>query len=140
MPTIDPELRLQVAVGVLGNCRGQYLVQQRPKGKPCPGQWEFPGGKIEPGEIPRNALARELLEELGVTVLDAAALATIYHDYDHARVKLEVFSVTRFEGCPRGLEGQQTRWCNLTEIQQLDVLEAVYPIINELILFNSQPG
>ncbi len=138
MPIIDPEQRLRVVVGVVGNLRGKYLVQQRPQGKPCPGQWEFPGGKVEPDESVQHALERELSEELGITVLESVELTTLCHDYDHARVKLEVFIVNRFAGSPAGLEGQEIRWCSLSEIGELNVLEAVYPILDELLRFHSR--
>ena len=133
MPTIDPDNRLRVVVGIPVNLQGEFLVQQRPPGKPCAGQWEFPGGKIEPGESSRHALVRELQEELGIVVMELRKLTIIKHDYDHARVRLEVFIVTRFDGIPAGLEGQLIRWCSLATIGELDVLEAVYPILDQLV-------
>ncbi len=137
MPTIDPDNRLRVVVGILVNLQGEYLVQQRPPGKPCAGQWEFPGGQIETGESTQRALVRELQEELGILVLELRELTILQHDYDHARVRLEVFIVTRFDGIPAGLEGQVTRWCSLATIGELDVLEAVYPILEELVTLPS---
>lgn len=135
MPTTAPEYardrRLYVVVGILrrDDC---LLIQQRMPGKPCAGQWEFPGGKVEAGETPGRALRREMQEELGVAVLTARPLAELPFDYAHARVWLEVFLVDSFAGEVVGREGQQTRWLTLAEIRQLDILEAVPPILDAL--------
>ena len=107
-------------------------MQQRTPGKPCAGQWEFPGGKVEPGESPRQALEREMHEELGIETLSPRPLLTLPFDYPHARVWLEVFMVDSFAGEVTGREGQSTRWLTPTEIRQLDVLEAVHPILAKL--------
>ena len=130
--TIDPEPRLAVVVGVLVNPNGKYLVQQRPAGKPCPGKWEFPGGKIESGETDREALAREIFEELGVMISDCMLLMEHNHDYDHARVTLKVYLVERYQGDPTPREGQVISWGGIEEIREMDVLEAVYPILGAM--------
>src|SRR5438309_11521546 len=67
---------------------GAFLLAQRPAGKPYPGYWEFPGGKIEPGEDARAALVRELREELGIEVREASPWITRVYEYTHARVRL----------------------------------------------------
>ena len=129
---IDPDPRLAVVVGVLADTEGRFLVQQRPAGKPCPGKWEFPGGKIEIGETAREALAREIFEELGVTVSGSKPLMHHSHDYDHARVRLEVFLVEHYQGEPVPREGQALAWGDIEAIRKMDVLEAVYPILTGL--------
>ena len=89
---------------------GEFLLAQRPAGKPYPGYWEFPGGKIEPGEDPREALARELREELGIEVLEATPWITRFHTYTHATVRLHFYRVTAWRGEPQPLEDQAIQW------------------------------
>ena len=89
---------------------GEFLLAQRPEGKPYAGYWEFPGGKIEPGEDARAALVRELREELGIEVREATPWITLVHVYTHATVRLHFFRVTRWDGEPRPLEDQAIRW------------------------------
>ncbi len=130
-PAQTAQGRLQVAVGVLRR-QNRLLMQQRTPGQPCAGQWEFPGGKVEQGESPRHALQREIREELGVETVRARPLLALPFDYPHARVWLEVFVVDSFTGQAVGREGQQTRWLTPEEIRCLDVLAAVYPILEAL--------
>jgi 8-oxo-dGTP diphosphatase len=89
---------------------GEFLLAQRPEGKPYPGYWEFPGGKIERGEDARAALVRELREELGIEVREATPWITRVYAYTHATVRLHFFKVTRWEGEPQPLEDQAIRW------------------------------
>ena len=119
-------------VGILVDTSGRFLVQQRPAGKPCAGKWEFPGGKIESSETALEALAREIFEELGVRVSDCRLLMEHNQDYDHARVRLEVFVIKRYRGDPVPREGQTIAWADFDGIREMDVLEAVYPILEEL--------
>lgn len=132
MPTTVPEERIPVAVGVIPDRSGRLLLQQRLEGTPCAGQWEFPGGKLEPGESAGEALCRELREELGIEVRRASRLIEIRHDYPHARVRLEVMRVEAFEGEPRGAEGQAVAWVTAEEAEKLDLLPAAYPILRAL--------
>ena len=124
--------RLHVAVGIVTDTRGRVLVDQRPTGSACSGQWEFPGGKIETGEIPSQALCRELHEELDIGVLDAKPLIVVPYDYDDRQVLLHVWRVLEYRGTPRGREQQPIRWVRLEEIAELDFLPANRPIINAL--------
>ena len=126
------ENRLHVVVGVLKDADGRVLIQERRPGTPKPGKWEFPGGKLEKGEEPWAGLTRELFEELGVAVIEADSLTTVTHDYDHAKVRLDTFLVTRFDGEPLGKEGQQIAWTLIANIGDFDVLEAVWPIVSAL--------
>ena len=99
-----------VAVGILQRADGQVLFAQRPPGKAYAGYWEFPGGKIEQGESPAQALVRELEEELGVHVTVARAWLTQQHVYPHAHVELQFFRVTAWEGEVAPREGQEVAW------------------------------
>ena len=99
--------RVQVAVGVLVRGDGAVLLADRPEGKPYPGYWEFPGGKIEPGESVHAALARELREELGIQVARSYPWTVLDFDYTHARVRLHFRRVFDWRGEPRSLEGQR---------------------------------
>jgi len=86
---------------------GQYLLAQRPPGKVYAGYWEFPGGKVEPGETHLDAVKREIHEELGIEVLHALPWLTRRHVYEHASVELHFFRIVEWRGTPRNLEGQQ---------------------------------
>ena len=132
MPIIDLDSRLQVVVGILKNDNGKYLVQQRREGKPCAGQWEFPGGKIENNETAEQAIQRELFEELDIDVTYSFLLTKITHNYDHANVLLWVYQVEKFKRTARGKEGQVVAWELIDEIRKMDVLEAVFPILDFL--------
>ena len=99
-----------VAVGILRRPDGSVLLAQRPPGKPYAGYWEFPGGKIEPGESSFDALRRELHEELAIDITAAEPLITQRHDYPHAWVELRFFVVTAWDGDIRPQEGQAVMW------------------------------
>ena len=140
MQTTAPDNRLYVVVGVIRSHDGKLLIQPRPIGKPCAGQWEFPGGKLEVGETPGDALSRELKEELGIAITQFSPFMQLGFDYDHANVWLDVFLVTAFEGSEESLEGQSLRWLGIGEIRKLELLEAVYPILDELDTIGVSPN
>ena len=96
-----------VVAAVLLKPNGDYLLAQRPAGKVYAGYWEFPGGKVEPGETRLAAIKREIAEELGVQIVIAHPWLTRFHVYAHASVRLNFFRVTDWRGTLRGLEGQQ---------------------------------
>jgi 8-oxo-dGTP diphosphatase len=107
---------IDVAVGVLFDVRGHVLLAQRPAGKAYAGWWEFPGGKIEAGESVGDALARELQEELGITVAQSMPWMIRRHVYAHAHVRLWFRRVDarlgHWHGQAFGREGQELRWCD----------------------------
>jgi len=120
---------IHVAVAVLRNPRGQVLVSRRLPGSHMAGSWEFPGGKVEPGEDVRAALRRELREELGVRVERAMRLIRIRHDYPDRSVLLDVWEVAAFRGRPAGLEGQPLAWVGTDELPARGLIGADRPII-----------
>lgn len=132
MPITAPD-RIPVSVGVISDRSGRLLLQQRLEGTPCAGQWEFPGGKLEPGESAEQALRRELQEELGIVVRKTLPLLQVCHDYDHARVRLEVMLVEEFDGEPHGAEGQTVIWLSPEEARKLDLLPAAWPILSAAV-------
>ena len=89
---------VEVAAAVIFRADGQYLLGQRGPGTFYPGYWEFPGGKVEKGETPRDALVRELHEELGIEVIEATPWIVREHVYEHAHVRLHFFRVTQWRG------------------------------------------
>jgi len=101
---------IDVAVGVIERPDGQVLLARRPEGKPYAGYWEFPGGKVEPGEPVAEALARELAEELGLAEVRSVPWITVSHTYPHATVRLMFRRVRAWQGEPQAREGQMLAW------------------------------
>ncbi len=101
---------VRVAAAVVTRADGQVLLAQRPAGKAYAGYWEFPGGKLEPGETPRDALDRELREELGLAVRQASPWLVQRFVYPHAHVELHFFRVFAWAGEPVGHDGQAFAW------------------------------
>ncbi len=99
-----------IAVAVLRRADGRVLLADRPTGKPWAGYWEFPGGKVDPGESVDAALARELDEELGIVPTVVHPWITRTYDYPERRVRLHCRRVCAWDGEPRGREGQQLAW------------------------------
>jgi 8-oxo-dGTP diphosphatase len=130
----DQRRRVRVACGVLQNARGEVLLAQRPAGKIAAGLWEFPGGKIEPGETSRQALARELDEELGVAVSAARPLIRFGYEYGDRNVWLETWLVTGFDGTPQPREAQQFTWLEPAATAAYPLLPTVTPIVRALRL------
>lgn len=119
------------AAGVLRR-ENTFLAVQRPEGKIMAGYWEFPGGKLEPGETPEQALCRELNEELGITVTAPEFWQTMLHRYDHGLITLHVFFVPSFTGEPAPLENQELRWVTPDDALALKFLPADIPLVREL--------
>lgn len=123
---------LHVVAAVMYDAAGRVLIAQRPAGKFLAGKWEFPGGKLEPGESAEAGLARELAEELGVQVQSCRPLLSVRHDYPHARVELATLLVERYAGEPAGREGQALKWVRPAELYTEDLLPADRPIVDRL--------
>lgn len=123
-----------VAAGIVQGADGRVLLAQRPPGKPWAGYWEFPGGKIEPGEQPRQALARELHEELGIELDRAHPWITRDYAYPEKRVRLHFFRVPVWHGTPHGREGQQLSWQDPQAVTVAPLLPANAAILQALRL------
>lgn len=122
------------AVGVIQRQDGAVLLGERPVGKPWAGYWEFPGGKIEATETPAHALARELHEELGITVTEMAPWLTRVYAYPEKTVKLHFFRVLAWLGEPHGREGQKLCWQQPDQVRVQPMLPANQPIMQALNL------
>ncbi|MFZ2404121.1 MAG: Nudix family hydrolase [Methylobacter sp.] len=120
---------LQVAVGVVKNPEGKILISLRHADLHQGGLWEFPGGKIEASETAEQALARELKEELNITVTAATPLITVKHQYPDRLVQLNVFLVEQFSGEAKSLEGQPFKWVSPAELEHYAFPAANRPII-----------
>jgi 8-oxo-dGTP diphosphatase len=125
---------LQVVAAVIVRADGRFLLAQRPQGKVYAGYWEFPGGKVEPGEAPELALARELQEELGIEVQQAYPWIARHYVYAHAAVDLNFFRVLEFGGEPHGRENQALAWQSIERIEVAPILPANGPILAALRL------
>lgn len=126
-------LALCVAAGVLEDDQGRVLVAQRPASKHAGGAWEFPGGKLQPDETPREALDRELGEELGVRVRRAEALIDYTHRYADRDVSLFVYRVLDWENEPRSMESQPLRWVAVDQLMDHGLLKADLAIVEALL-------
>ena len=115
--------------------RAEYLLACRPQDKVCAGYWEFPGGKVEPGESLRQALTRELQEELGITVEHAWPWLSRTHDYPHASVRLKFFRVTAWHGDIKPIEHSALTWTTIGNAASVaPILPANGPILRALEL------
>lgn len=125
---------VEVSAAVLTQPDGRVLLAQRPQGKPYAGYWEFPGGKVEPGESLEAALARELHEELGIAVTRACRWITRVFEYPHAIVRLNFFRVFDWQGEPHPHEGQVFSWQQPDAVEVTPLLPANFPILKALSL------
>lgn len=126
--------RIAVVAAVLQQPDGRFLLAQRPQGKVYAGYWEFPGGKVEPGESPLAALQRELHEELGIEVTEAYPWLIREFDYEHADVRLHFFRVRGWYGELHGREAQAFAWQRIDAIEVSPLLPANGPILNALAI------
>jgi mutator protein MutT len=133
--TLDhPGRVIHVVAAAVIDRSGRVLIAQRPAGKTLAGAWEFPGGKLEPGEGRRQGLARELREEINIEIREPRPLLRLRHRYPTGEVLLDVWVVRRYRGEPQGLDGQELRWCSRSELPTADLLPADRPIIGALRL------
>ena len=131
---IEKNRYIEVAAAVLQRPEGSFLLAQRPKDKIWAGYWEFPGGKIEAGETPHQALVRELKEELGIEVQASYPWITRIFNYPHATVRLNFFRVTAWSGELHPHEGQEFAWQQSPDISVSPVLPANAPVLRSLQL------
>ena len=125
---------VRVAAAVILRADGRVLLAQRPPGKHYAGYWEFPGGKLEPGETPAHALSRELHEELGITVRASAPWLVQEFVYPHAHVELHFFRVLAFDGEPASHDGQAFAWQDPHAIDVVPLLPANTRVLAALTL------
>lgn len=112
---------------------GKLLICQRTRHQPMPLKWEFPGGKIEDGEQPAQALRRELEEELGIQALIGKAVARLHHDYKNGgAVELQFFRVDEYAGELENLVFREVRWVECAELPRYDFLEADLTLVRDL--------
>ena len=114
---------------------GRVLLAQRPEGKAMAGLWEFPGGKLEPGEAPEDALIRELAEELGVETKAAclAPLTFASHAYETFHLLMPLYVCRRWWGTPTGREGQALRWVRPRALRDWPMPPADEPLVAHLM-------
>lgn len=125
---------VEVAAAVIQRADGAFLLARRPAGKVYAGYWEFPGGKIEPGEDPERALARELHEELGIDARTCFPWITREYVYPHAAVRLSFFRVTAWSGEPHPREDQAIAWQRFDAPLAEPMLPANAPVLAALAL------
>ena len=124
------KLVLVVAVALV-DADKRILLAQRPEGKQLAGLWEFPGGKLDPGERPEQALIRELREELGIEVQEAclAPLTFASHAYPEFHLLMPLYVCRRWDGVPRAMEGQKLAWARINELRNYPMPPADEPLI-----------
>jgi len=120
-----------VSAVALIDADGRVLLAQRPEGKSLAGLWEFPGGKVEPGETPEAALIRELKEELGIDTWKSclAPLTFASHSYDDFHLLMPLFACRRWEGIVQGREGQNLAWVKPARLRDYPMPPADLPLI-----------
>ncbi len=129
-------MRLLLVVAVaLVDTDGRVLVSERPPGKQLAGLWEFPGGKVEPGERPEETLIRELHEELGIAVEEPclAPLTFASHAYPEFHLLMPLYVCRRWTGTPRPMEGQALKWVRPKALRDIPMPPADEPLIPYLI-------
>lgn len=129
---------IDVVAGLIHDPRGRLLACRRPPDKHLAGKWEFPGGKVEPGESPAQALVRELREELAITVEPGETLSPVVHDYGRGPIRLIPILCTIIAGIPHPHEHDELRWGSAAELARLDLAAADLPILAEWTA--RQPG
>lgn len=138
MPTTGPDPGQMIAVKVvlvsavaLIDADGRVLLARRPEGKSMAGLWEFPGGKVEPGETPEAALIRELKEELGIDTWSSclAPLTFASHSYPDFHLLMPVFACRRWQGMAQAREGQELAWVAPARLRDYPMPPADLPLI-----------
>ena len=124
-----------VAACALIDADGRVLIAQRPEGKSMAGLWEFPGGKVEPGERPEETLIRELNEELSIVVSEPclAPLTFASHVYPDFHLLMPLYVCRRWEGTVRATEGQQLAWVRPNRLRDYEMPPADVPLVPHLM-------
>ncbi|WP_375396108.1 (deoxy)nucleoside triphosphate pyrophosphohydrolase [uncultured Sphingomonas sp.] len=125
-----------VAAAALIGLNGHVLVQRRPPGKAMAGMWEFPGGKVESGETPEAALARELVEELGIVIEHATPVAFASQAIGQRHLLLLLYRCARWTGVPKALEASELRWAAIDDLATLAMPPADRPLVAALKSFS----
>ena len=120
-----------VAAVALIDAEGRVLLAQRPEGKSMAGLWEFPGGKVEPGETPEVALVRELQEELGIDTWESclAPLTFASHSYEDFHLLMPLFACRKWDGIVTAQEGQKLAWARANQLRDYGMPPADIPLI-----------
>ena len=131
---MDKPLVLVVACALI-DADDRILLAQRPAGKSMAGLWEFPGGKVEPGETPEESLIRELMEELGVETKVAclAPLTFASHSYDDFHLLMPLYICRKWDGIPLAVEGQVLKWVFARDMRDYPMPPADLPLIPHLM-------
>lgn len=127
-----PGAPIHVVAGVITDVRGRILLARRTRGRDLAGLWEFPGGKVDPGETAEQALVRELREELGIEATVGEPLIAVPHRYPHKRLRLDVRRVAAYRGTPRGLDGQALAWVPPSKLGSYPMPAADLPVVAAL--------
>ncbi|MDU6924847.1 8-oxo-dGTP diphosphatase MutT [Franconibacter helveticus 513] len=124
--------RLTIAAGIIRNRQGEIFITRRAADAHMANKWEFPGGKVEAGESPEQALVRELAEETGINVTSATLFESLEYQFPDRHITLWFFLVESWEGEPWGKEGQPGRWVAQGELIADEFPAANEPVINKL--------
>ena len=127
---------IKAVVGVLRNKNQEILIAQRRKSQFMGGFWELPGGKIEEGETPEQALSRELNEELGIQVKHSSLHQTMVCRYEDRIVELSIYNINQYQNTPIGLEGQTITWVKIIDLNNYQLLPTMTAFINSITLPN----
>lgn len=124
-----------VVAAALIDGAGNVLLAQRPEGKAMAGLWEFPGGKIEPGEKPEQALVRELAEELSITVSENALTPLTFasHTYEKFHLFMPLYTLKTWRGTPTPIEGQNLEWVAPQHLHRYPAPDADIPLFDDLV-------
>lgn len=136
---------VHVVAGVIMDARGRILLARRTEGRDLAGLWEFPGGKIDPGETPEQALVRELREELGIETRVGDPLIAVSQQYPHKRLRLDVRRIAAWSGAIKGLDGQALAWVPPHKLASYAMPDADRPVVAALCdpehyLITPEPG
>ena len=132
IPNPQSHRLIHVVAGVITDPRGRILLARRTRGRDLAGLWEFPGGKVDPGETPEQALTRELREELGIEVRIGTPVIAVPHRYPHKRLRLDVRQIAGYRGTPKGLDGQALAWVPPPKLSSYPMPAADRPVVAAL--------